>query len=134
VGWTPEQAFAAARIQLKSGALDEATRLIEQACAAVPGERRYRALRAWLRVERGELEPGLVADEIIATLTSAVRHQPTNPEVRLYRALVLQRLRRNEEARRDFEVVASLDPGNRQAARALRRYRRPATELRPRKS
>jgi Tfp pilus assembly protein PilF len=134
VGWTPEQAFEAARIQLKRGALAEATTLIEQACAAAPAEPRYRALRAWLRVERGELEPGRVADEIVAILTSAVRHEPNNFEVRLYRALVLQRLCRNEEARRDFEAVASMDPGNRQAARALRRYRPITNELRPRRS
>lgn len=134
VGWTPEQAFAVARIQLKRGALEEATTLIDQACAAAPAEPQYRALRAWLRVERGELEPGLVADEIVATLTAAVRHQPTNSEVRLYRALVLQRLCRNEEARRDFEAVAIMDPGNRQAARALRRYERSPAQLRPRRA
>jgi Flp pilus assembly protein TadD len=56
-------------------------------------------------------------------LTWAVRQQRTNLELRLYRARVLQRLGRNEEARRDFELIASLDPWNAEAARALRRYR-----------
>jgi tetratricopeptide (TPR) repeat protein len=120
---TPEQAFEAARIQLKRGATEEALALVGQACLAAPEDPKYLALHAWLRVERGQLKPGLAADEILATLTWAIRQQRTNLEIRLYRARVLQRLGRVEEAIRDFSVVASMDEKNLEAAREVRLYR-----------
>jgi curved DNA-binding protein CbpA len=122
-GWTPEQAFAAACIQLKRGASQEAMVLAEQACAAEPENPQYRALHAWLRVERGELQPGPAADEILATLTWAVRERRTDLEIRLYRGRVLSRLGRRAEAIRDFSVVASMDEKNLEAIREVRLYR-----------
>ncbi|HKO91619.1 MAG TPA: DnaJ domain-containing protein [Polyangiaceae bacterium] len=121
--WTPEQAFEAARIQLKRGAPKEALALAEQACAAAPEHAQYLALHAWLRVECGELRPGRVAEEILATLTWAVREQRTNLEFRLYRGRVLSRLGRRDEAMRDFSVVASMDEKNLEAIREVRLYR-----------
>jgi curved DNA-binding protein CbpA len=120
---TPELAFEAARIQLKRGAIEAAMNLAEQACSAEPKHPHYRALHAWLRVERGELQPGPIADEILATLTWAVRQQRTDLEIRLYRARVLQRLGRKEEAIRDFSVVASMDENNLEAVREVRLHR-----------
>jgi tetratricopeptide (TPR) repeat protein len=120
---TPEQRFEAARIQLKRGAIEEALTLASQACLAVPEHPKYLALHAWLRVERGDLKPGPIADEILGTLTWAMREQRTDLDIRLYRARVLQRLGRREEAIRDFSVVASMDERNLEAVREVRLHR-----------
>lgn len=122
-GWTPEQTFAAARIQLKRGVPQEALALAEQACSAEPEHPQYLALYAWLRVECGQLQPGPVADEILATLTWCVRQERTDLEIRLYRGRVLSRLGRRDEAIRDFSVVASMDEKNLEAIREVRLYR-----------
>jgi tetratricopeptide (TPR) repeat protein len=120
---TPAQAFEAARIQLKRGAIKEAMALAEQASMAEPEHPQYRALHAWLRVERGELQPGIVGDEILRTLTWAVRQRRTDLEIRLYRGRVLSRLGRRDEAIRDFSVVASMDEENLEAIREVRLHR-----------
>ena len=121
--WTGEKAFAAARMHLRRGALDEALAQIEQACIAVPEHAQYRALHAWLRVERGELTDGPIAEEILMTLTWAVRQRRNDLEIRMYRGRVLQLLGRNDEAIREFSVVASMDPTNLEAAREVQLHR-----------
>ena len=108
---------------MKRGAIEEAAALVERACLAAPEHPQYRALHAWLRVERGELQLGPVANEIVAALTWAVREQRTDLEIRLYRGRVLKRLGRHEEAMRDFSVVASMDQKNLEAVREVRLYR-----------
>jgi hypothetical protein len=120
---TADQAFAAARIQLRRGALAEAFVLAERACVAEPEHPRYRALHAWLRVQREGLQPGPVADEILTTLTWAARQQRTDLDIRMYRGRVLQRLGRHEEAIREFSVVASMDEKNLEAIREVRLHR-----------
>jgi len=120
---TPQQAFEAARVELKRGATKEAMALVERAILAEPAHPQYRALHAWLRVERGELKPGPVGNEILATLTWAVREQRTDLEIRLYRGRVLLRLGRRDEAIRDFSVVASMDERNLEAIREVRLHR-----------
>lgn len=119
-GRTPEQAFASAKIQLAQGAVEEALALIEEACGAEPGHPRYHALHAWVRAQQDVLEAGPLADEILMTLTWAMRERRTDLEIRLYRARVLQRLGRHEESLRDFAVVASMDPSNQEAVREVR--------------
>jgi len=121
--WTPEKAFAAAKIQLKRGAIEEALAFIERACIAEPEDAQYRALHAWLRVQRGELQPGPLADEILMTLTWAVRQRRHDLEIRMYRGRLLQRLGRRDEAMRDFSVVASMDETNLEAIREVRLQR-----------
>lgn len=120
---TAATSFEAARIQLRRGALEEAFELAERACVAEPEQPQYRALHAWLRVQRGELQPGPVADEILKTLTWAARQRRTDLEIRMYRGRVLQRLGRHEEAIRDFSVVASMDEKNLEAIREVRLHR-----------
>jgi tetratricopeptide (TPR) repeat protein len=117
---TAEKAFAAAQIHLQRGALGEALAHIEKACIAEPEHAQYRALHAWLRVARGELTDGPVAEEILTTLSWAMRQRRDDLEIRMYRGRVLQRLGRNEEAMRDFSVVASLDETNLEAVREVR--------------
>ena len=120
---TPDKAFEAARIQLKRGAIEEAFVLAEQACSAEPENPQYRALHAWLRVQRSVLQPGHAADEILTTLTWAARQRRTDLEIRMYRGRVLQRLGRHEEAIREFSVVASMDEKNLEAIREVRLHR-----------
>jgi len=110
-------------MQAKRGALREALALAEQASMAEPEQPRYRALHAWLRAEYEEVEPGPVADEILRTLSWAVRQQRTELEIRLYRGRVLLRLGRRDEAIRDFSVVASMDETNLEAIREVRLHR-----------
>ena len=120
---TPEKDFAAARIHLGRGAVDEAFTFIERACVAEPENAQYGALHAWLRVQRGELALGPVADEIVMTLTWAVRQRRHDLEIRMYRGRVLQRLGRRDEAIRDFSVVASMDETNLEAISEVRLHR-----------
>jgi tetratricopeptide (TPR) repeat protein len=120
---TAEKAFEAARIQLRRGALEEAFTLAERACSAEPEQPQYRALHAWLRVQRGELQAGPVADEILTILTWAARQRRTDLEIRMYRGRVLQRLGRHDEAIREFSVVASMDEKNIEAIREVRLHR-----------
>lgn len=121
-GWTPRKAFEAARINLKRGALSEASAFAQQACDGEPECLQFRALHAWLRVQRGELQGEADAAEVLAILTRALREQRHDLEIRLYRARVLSRLGRMEEAIRDFSVVASMDPRNLEAVREVRLY------------
>ena len=100
-----EQAFECARIQLRRGAFEEAFALVERACSAEPEQ------------------PGPVAEEILATLTWAARQRRTDTEIRIYRARVLQRLGRHDQAIREFAVVASIDEKNLEAIREVRLHR-----------
>jgi tetratricopeptide (TPR) repeat protein len=120
--WTPRKAFDAARINMRRGALAEASAFAQQACDGEPDCLEFRALHAWLRVQRGELKTEADAVEILAILTRALREQRHNLEIRLFRARVLQRLGRMEEAIRDFSVVASMDSKNLEAVREVRLY------------
>jgi len=121
--WTAAKAFAAAQLHLRRGALDEALAQIERACIAQPEQPEYRALHAWLRVERGELTDGPIAEEILMTLTWAVRQRRDDLDIRMYRGRVLQRLGRNDEAMREFSVVASMDATNLEALREVQLQR-----------
>jgi curved DNA-binding protein CbpA len=122
-GRTAEQAFASAKIQLAHGAVEDALALSEQACRAEPGHPRYHALHAWIRAQQARLEPGPLVDDILMTLTWAMRERRTDLEIRAYRARVLQRLGRHEEAARDFSVIASMDSTNQEAIREVRLHR-----------
>jgi hypothetical protein len=120
--WTPRKAFEAARINLKRGALAEASAFAQQACDGEPECLEFRALCAWLRVQRGELKSDADAQEVLTILTRALREQRHNLDIRLFRARVFQRLGRMEEAMRDFSVVASMDAKNLEAVREVRLY------------
>jgi hypothetical protein len=106
----------------------DALLLVKQACSVAPHDLRYQALFAWLQVRRGVLRPGPEADQILALMDQAASTYAEDLEIRLYRAYVLQKLGRAEEAFREFVFVANADPLNVEAARELRLYEmRPAT-------
>jgi curved DNA-binding protein CbpA len=120
VGVEPDKLFQAARICLRRERMQDAFVLAKQACQAAPHDLRYKALFAWLRVQRGVLRPGAEADQIVALLNRAVSRHAEDLEIRLYRARVLSRLGHTEDAYRDFCVVANADPLNLEAAREVR--------------
>jgi curved DNA-binding protein CbpA len=118
----PDRLFQAARICLRRERVQDALTLVSQACSAAPHDLRYQALFAWLRVRRGVLRPGPEADQILALMDRAASTHAEDLEIRLYRAHVLSRVGRAEDAFRDFLFVANADPLNVEAAREVRLY------------
>jgi curved DNA-binding protein CbpA len=116
----PDRLFHAARICLRRGRVQDALMLVKHACSAAPHDLRYQALFAWLRIRRGVLRPGPEADQILALMDRAASRHAEDLEIRLYRAYVLQRLGRAEDAFRDFVFIANADPLNVEAAREVR--------------
>jgi tetratricopeptide (TPR) repeat protein len=122
-----DKLLQAARICLRRGRAEDAFTLIDQACAVAPRNLQYQALLAWLRVERGDVQPEADAQPIAELLTRAVHEYPDDLELRLYRARALQRLGRSADALLDFAFVANADPRNAEAARELRLHRTRST-------
>lgn len=98
----------------------EAEALVHQACSADPGNAEYMALHAWLRMQNGELAVPALAAQIATTLDRAVMKAPSSVPVRLYRAQVLKRLGRDEDAYKDFRFVARRNPEHLDAVREVR--------------
>jgi tetratricopeptide (TPR) repeat protein len=98
----------------------DAERLARTACNADPGNAEHLALHAWLRMQVGELAvPGLTM-EIVSALEHAVMKAPMSVPVRFYRAQVLKRLGRADEAYKDFRFVARRAPDQLDAVREVR--------------
>jgi curved DNA-binding protein CbpA len=121
-GLDPDRLFQAARICLRRERAQDALTLVTRACAVAPHDLRYQALFAWLTVRRGGLRPGPEADQILELMDRAASTHAQDLEIRLYRAHVLQKLGRAEEAFHDFCFVANADPLNADAAREVRLY------------
>ena len=95
----------------------------KQACDEEPRNIEYQALHAWLSVQHGELTPGPKSAWILATLNRAVSQKREDLDIRMYRARVLQRLGRTDEALRDFSFIANADETNLEAVREVRLHR-----------
>ena len=115
----PQRLFEAARICLRRGREDDARVLAEEACRAAPHDLRYQALSTWLAVRHG-VRPGPQAEQVIELLSRAVSRYGEDLELRLYRARVLLRLGRAQDAFEDYHFVADADPLNAEAAREVR--------------
>jgi hypothetical protein len=100
----------------------DAERLARTACNADPGNAEHLALHAWLRMQVGELAVPALATQIVAALEHAVMKAPMSVPVRLYRAQVLKRLGRDDEAYKDFRFVARRAPDELDAVREVRLY------------
>jgi hypothetical protein len=101
--------------------LADAMHLVRQLCDTHPEQVRYLALHAWLRVESGELHVHSGAT-ILDVLSRCVSERRDDLEIRMYRARVLKRLGRAEEAFRDFSFVAHANPRNAEAAYEVRAH------------
>jgi hypothetical protein len=116
------RAVEAAREALAHKHFAEAERLARKACEADPGNPEYIALRAWLRMQCGDLAAPASAAEVVAALDRAAMKAPGSVSVRFYRAQVLKRLGRDDEAYKDFRFVARRDPSELDAVREVRLY------------
>jgi Tfp pilus assembly protein PilF len=101
----------------------EAERLVRHACNAEPDNAEHLALHAWLRTQLGEHRAPAIAAEIAAALDRAVMKAPASVTVRFYRAQVLKRLGRDEDAYKDFRFVARRAPDQLDAVREVRLHR-----------
>lgn len=113
-------AFAEARSAVDRNQLAEASRLALEACERDPGNAEYLAFHAWLRAQLGEATNPAQVGLILAALDQAVLKERENVAVRLYRARVLKRLGRDDEAYKDFRFVARREPANLDAVREVR--------------
>jgi hypothetical protein len=118
-----ERAILAAREHITKKQFAEAERLARSACNAEPDNAEHLALHAWLRAQLGELAVPAQAAQIRAALDRAVMKAPASVPVRFYRAQVLKRLGRDEEAYRDFRFVARRAPEQLDAVREVRLHR-----------
>jgi len=113
-------AIEQARQHLEHEEYAAAERLARKAAEADPGNAEILALHAWLRMSIGELATPALAAQIVGMLDRAVRKAPESVPVRSYRAQVLERLGRDEEAFRDYRFVARHAPEQIDAVRKVR--------------
>jgi hypothetical protein len=114
------QDFVAAQEALKRGDLVRAERLIRQAIENDPDSIDYAALLAWIGASSSR--PNAAMDSI-AALTNLIRRDAKNELALLYRAKLLRRMGKVEQALHDLEQLLSLNPEHREAqgeARLLR--------------
>ena len=98
----------------------EAERLAHRACEADPSNPEHLAFHAWLRMQNGDLAVPALVSQVVAALDRAVMKAPGSVSVRFYRAQVLKRLGRDDEAYRDFRFVARRAPEHLDAVREVR--------------
>ncbi len=113
-------AFQAAQSCISRKQFAQAERLARKACAEDATSAEYLALHAWLRMMGGELAVPAQAAQIIAALDRAVMKARDSVSIRFYRAQVLKRLGRDDDAYKDFRFVARRTPDNLDAVREVR--------------
>ena len=117
-----EAAFQAAQLCVRRKQFTQAERFARKACEHDRGSAEYLALHAWVRMQGGELASPADASQIMAALDRAVLKERASVSIRFYRAQVLKRLGRHEDAYKDFVFVARRQPGNLDAMREVRLY------------
>jgi len=115
-----EAAFQAAQLCVRRKQFVQAERFARQACEHDRGSAEYLALHAWVRMQGGELSSPAHASQIMAALDRAVLKERASVSIRFYRAQVLKRLGRHDDAYKDFVFVARRQPGNLDAIREVR--------------
>lgn len=108
---------------LRAGNLEAAERLAARALQRHPTHPEYRALLGYvigLRASPTEIF------QAIEHLDEALESAPNSDRALVYRAELLRRAGRRDEAIRDYRAALSINPGNSDAARALR-----SSSLRP---
>jgi tetratricopeptide (TPR) repeat protein len=116
------RAFEAAQQCVSRKQFERADGFARQACEADPMSAEYLALHAWLRMQLGDLSHPLRSSEIVAWLDRAVMKERESTSIRFYRAQVLKRLGRDDDAYRDFRFVARRKPDHLDAVREVRLY------------
>ncbi len=115
--------FQKAEILVKRGEWDQAKEAAKKASEGDPEQAEYEALYVWLLAR--EIKNGKKDDyvQLVNRLVKAVKQQPNNTAVRLYRARVLKLAGMENEAMRDFRSVVEAQPHHVEAQRELRLHR-----------
>jgi curved DNA-binding protein CbpA len=110
--------FQKAEVLLKKRMLAEAEKEARRAHEADPEQADYLALLAWINASKTESLAQL--PESLGQLNMAVAMSPENDKIRFYRAQILSRLGRKQEALVDYKFVVTKNPRNIDAQRELR--------------
>lgn len=98
--------------------LDEAEQEVRSGLEHDPTHIECRALSAWIQV----CKYGEAADlnQVLAVLSDCLEKLPVHETIRFRRAQVLARIGRSEQAQREFELIAELNPRHVDALREIR--------------
>lgn len=114
-------AFQRAEVLVKRQKFDEAEAEAQSAAELDPEQVEYAALHTWLRSRKlttpEELAP------LIKELDAAIAKAREHLKLRLFRARLLQKAGRDEQAMRDYRFVVDKDPRHTEAQRELRLFR-----------
>jgi curved DNA-binding protein CbpA len=112
--------FQKAEVFLKKRDLEQAEYFSRRAFQGDPEQAEYAVLAAWLMVLTREKLPNPDYSEPLRMLTAAIDREPRLEKGYFYRAQVLQRQNRMEQAIRDFRKSMELNPRNIESAREVR--------------
>jgi len=115
--------FQRAEVLFKRGKFDAALEEAKAATEADPEQADCIAFYAWMLAHTPEREASGNYKDLIATLSSVVKQHPGHESARLYRAQLLKRMGQDDQAARDFRVIAEKNPKNLEATREVRLYR-----------
>lgn len=110
--------FQKAEVLLKKRMLEAAEKEARRAHESDPGQADYLALLAWINASKAESTALL--PESLSQLNLAVAMNPESDKIRFYRAQVLSRLGKKQEALTDYKFVVTKNPHNIDAQRELR--------------
>jgi len=110
--------FQKAEVLLKKRMLAAAEKEARSAHESDPGQADYLALLAWINASK--TESSALLPESLGQLNMAVSMSPESEKIRFYRAQVLSRLGRKQEALADYKFVVTKNPRNIDAQRELR--------------
>lgn len=116
-------AFQRAEVLAKRSEWDQALEQAKLAHTDDPGQAEYEALFLWLSSRQLDLSNAEAITRVLSRLSAAVKKQPNNNRVRLYRARVLEAVGKVNEAMREYRAIAEADPANVEAQRMLRLHR-----------
>jgi curved DNA-binding protein CbpA len=121
--------FHQAQILAKKHDFAAAEALAYQAFQEDPTQLEYGAFYAWAAVQNPQRKEKDF-DGLIGLLNHAVADSKDNVQLRYYRAVVLKRAGRLQEAIKDFHFVHEVDPKHVEAAREIRLFAKRADEAR----
>ncbi len=115
--------FQKVEMAVKRNEWDKALELAAKVCVEDPGQPEYESMHAWLLArgvnsnKRGDYTP------MLERLTRALKSQPDNLRIRLYRARTFKMAGMVNESLRDFKAISKEDENNVEAKRELRLFK-----------
>lgn len=120
-------AYQKAEILLKKNNFEAAEREARKAVEEDPDQADHVALLAWIRAQK----PGADLEQLLRTLSDAVRKEPNNQRIRWYRGQLYKRVGKDTRAINDFRTIIELNPNHLDASREIRLYEMRKTSSRP---